>query len=159
MLSAHGSLRKGDCTFESRMVFERKFRAFTVERRGLLWDSAFAPARESSGAGNTCVYVVLDGAVTFSTGVVCNKNSLFFATESHQDGESGARAVTMFAAGEPFRSLDFRVDPSLCSIAPPDTPRVANASPAIVDAANRVLAGEGEIAMRAFLSALAASEI
>ncbi len=158
MLHAGGSLVLGPCSFSSHVFFERSFRAFSVERRGLLWDSRFAPARNAAGPGATSIYLVLAGRVTWSpAGASCGEGMLFVATESQLDGESGARGHTLRASGEPFRSLELRIDPSFCLRAAPAEPEVMASSERLRAAAEGVLAKQDTPAMGAFLETLEAS--
>jgi AraC-like DNA-binding protein len=61
MLIAKKELSAAPALFRFQVVFERKFRIYTVERRANAYDTRFVPGTDRMGGGSIALFVLLDG--------------------------------------------------------------------------------------------------
>ena len=123
MLSAVASLTRGPVELAVGIAFDRRFRLFAINRRGLVFDTRFAPAVPGSTEG-VIVYLLLEGELRWSDGQALVGPALFLMRERDFEGDAGGRAGgrTFRSWGEPYRtpgapstsSAVFRFSPLPC---------------------------------------------
>jgi len=135
MLSAVGRFERSPVELAVGMAFERRFRLFAINRRGLTFDTQFSPAARGATNG-VIVYLLLEGTLRWDSGVEVHGPSLFLMRESVFEGAHGSRTSGFRSWGTPFRSVELRVAPEECIVADWDTPLVtlSGASDPIVTA-------------------------
>jgi AraC-like DNA-binding protein len=140
MLWANGNLEIDGCTVVSHVGFERAFRLFAIERRGLFWETRFAPAHPTPGPGNPVIYLLLDGRVTWAAPgqPEYGPGSAFLTSERLLAGGQPSRSLR--ASGEPFRALQLLVDAQHVVGGVPPEPRALVMNETIRAACERVFA-------------------
>jgi AraC-like DNA-binding protein len=123
MLSAVASLTRGPVELTVGMAFDRRFRLFAIDRRGLVFDTRFAPAVPGSTDG-VIVYLLLEGELRWADGLSVVGPALFLMRERDFEGDGGGRGRTFRSWGEPYRTVELRLRPADCAIAPGDAPPV-----------------------------------
>ncbi|MBS2014733.1 MAG: hypothetical protein JST00_17730 [Deltaproteobacteria bacterium] len=114
MFSTVVRYNKEPVEFAMSAAFERQFRLFGIVRRGLKFDTRFAPP--ASGASNAMiVFLLLDGNLRWSDGRELEGPSLFLLPETEYEGANGVRTRHFRAWGEPFCSVDLRLDRRHCA--------------------------------------------
>lgn len=93
------------------IALERHFRIFTIERRGVIWDSRCVPPLETPVEAHAMFYFVLDGSIVWRTPKEQRFDgpTAFLLHEEAMEGASKARSTTLRSWGEPFRALELRV--------------------------------------------------
>jgi AraC-like DNA-binding protein len=115
MFSAVARLARGPVELTVGVAFERRFRLFAIDRRGLTFDTRFAPpVRGSTDA--LIVYMMLDGTLEWARGPVLLGPALFVMRERDFEGARGSREGRFRSWGTPFRAVELRVSPSDCSV-------------------------------------------
>lgn len=123
MLSAVASLTRGPVELTVGMAFDRRFRLFAIDRRGLVFDTRFAPAVPGSTDG-VIVYLLLEGELRWSDGQTVVGPALFLMRERDFEGDAGGRGRTFRSWGEPYRTVELRLRPADCAIALGDAPPI-----------------------------------
>ncbi|MBS2015371.1 MAG: hypothetical protein JST00_20960 [Deltaproteobacteria bacterium] len=126
MFSAVASLTRGPVELSVGIAFERRFRIFAINRRGLVFDTKFAPAVPGSTDG-VIVYLLLEGELAWSDGQRLKGPALFLMRERDFEGDAGGgRGRTFRSWGEPYRTVELRLAPADCALtlgaAPPVIP-------------------------------------
>ena len=125
MFSAVASLTRGPVELAVGIAFDRRFRLFAINRRGLVFDTRFAPAVPGSTEG-VIVYLLLEGELRWSDGQALVGPALFLMRERDFEGDAGGRAGgrTFRSWGEPYRTVELRLTPADCAIALGESPPV-----------------------------------
>jgi AraC-like DNA-binding protein len=113
MFSAVARLARGPVELTVGMAFERRFRLFAVDRRGLVFDTRFAPPVAGSTSA-VIVYLLLEGELRWDSGQTLVGPALFLMGERDFEGESGKRGSTFRSWGTPFRTVELRIAPAEC---------------------------------------------
>jgi AraC-like DNA-binding protein len=115
MFSAVGRFERGPVEFAVGVVFERRFRTYAINRRGLTFDTRFAPAVEGVMDG-VIVYLLLDGTLRWGGGREVTGPALFLMRERDFEGAGGVRDCAFRSWGTPFRSVELRIARADCSL-------------------------------------------
>jgi len=99
------------------LAFERRFRLFAVSRRGLTFDTRFAPPIASTST-KVMLYLILEGRVILDGVRAFEGPAMLVMRESHFEGAQGARTCWLTSTGTPFSTVELRVDPADCALAP-----------------------------------------
>lgn len=97
------------------MAFERRFRLFAVNRRGLTFDTRFAPPIASASSA-VMVYLILEGALTWDGTRTFRGPTLLVMRESDFEGENGRRHCWLSSSGTPYATVELRIPPADCLI-------------------------------------------
>ncbi|MBL8608735.1 MAG: helix-turn-helix transcriptional regulator [Myxococcales bacterium] len=114
MFSAVARIERGPVELTVGMAFERRFRIFAINRRGIVFDTRFAPPIKAE-SGAIIVYLLLEGTLRWSDGVELVGPSLFVMRESDFEGAMGSRGRVFRSWGTPFRTVELRVQPADCA--------------------------------------------
>lgn len=123
MFSALARFESGPVEFAVGVVFERRFRTYAINRRGLTFDTRFAPAVEGATDG-VIVYLLLDGTLRWGGGPEVVGPALFLMRESDFEGNRGARSSSFRSWGVPFQSVELRIARADCSMAVGEEPTI-----------------------------------
>lgn len=128
MLSTVARFGRGPVEFAAGIAFERKFRLHAIDRRGLVFDTRFAPAIAGASRG-VILYLLLDGTLRWADGQEVSAPSLFLMPERDFEGHEGTRTRHFRSWGAPFRSIELRVAREHCHLASPNPQVIDLASP------------------------------
>jgi len=115
MFSAVSRLTLGPAELTVGHAFERRFRLFAVNRRGLTFDSRFAPPIDGS-TSQVIVYLILEGTLLWNGERTFEAPALIVMRESDFEGERGKRDCWFTSSGTPFATVDLRIDAADCAV-------------------------------------------
>lgn len=110
MLTASGGTTFGSASMHSTLLFERRFWAHVIERRGLTFDARFMPPAQRQSR-SVVVYLLVEGefVVREPTAARFVAPACFVVDEEAYEGSRRKRSLFFRAAGEPFVAIDLRV--------------------------------------------------
>jgi AraC-like DNA-binding protein len=163
VLVARGSAELRNARLELTNVFARGAWASIVRRRGMTFDTRFAPNVRGPAAKKTCLLLLRSGTFVArdASGLHVEGPAVVRVTECDLEGGDGGRAWTFRNAGEPFELVEVHVAEERASGAAPESvavgPEAWRAVDRVLDAAGAraddARIGEG---MRSLLEALSA---
>lgn len=115
MFSAVARIETGPVELVVGMAFERRFRLFAIDRRGLTFDTRYAPAIDGA-SGAVIVYLLLEGTLCWGDGARAVGPALFLMHERDFEGARGTRERFFRSWGTPFRCVELRIAPEHCSV-------------------------------------------
>lgn len=121
MLSTVARFHRGPVEFAAGIAFERRFRIHAIDRRGLVFDTRFAPAIAGASRG-VIVYLLLDGTLRWADGREISGPDLFLMPERDFEGHEGRRTCDFRSWGTPFRSIELRIAREDCQLSDGDGP-------------------------------------
>jgi AraC-like DNA-binding protein len=116
MFSAVARIGSGPVELVVGMAIERRFRLFAIDRRGLTFDTRFAPPIDGASDA-VIVYLLLEGSMGWGDGTRVTGPALFLMAEKDFEGARGARGRFFRSWGTPFRCVELRVAPADCAVA------------------------------------------
>ncbi len=117
MYAAVARIALGDTELAVGMTFERRFRIFAIDRRGITFDTRFSPPIRKEPTNAVIVYLLLEGTLRWSDGEEVHGPALFLMHERDFEGSQGARERYFRSWGQPFRAVELRVARTDCTLA------------------------------------------
>ncbi|MFO0742430.1 MAG: hypothetical protein U0270_41535 [Labilithrix sp.] len=115
MFSAVSRFRRPPVEFAVGVAFERRFRIYTINRRGLRFDTRFSPATAGSMDG-VIVYLLLEGTMRWDDGLELVGPALLVMRERDFEGAEGMRTRGFRSWGEPFQTVELRIPAHECAV-------------------------------------------